>query len=133
MVVGICLTSEIQSQLPYAPSSRLVPGAKVTFASSLGALEVPICVITRIVWAEQPGLATRCYPLPCTNAAATCANTTPVWGPPSMAAQQVSGVKLATGNIAAHFDPATPPLKLALRLPAAARRTVGGLLAATGA
>ena len=50
-----------------------------------------------------------------------------------MAAQQVSGVKLATGNIAAHFDPATPPLKPALRLPAAARRTVSGLLAATGA
>jgi NAD(P)-dependent dehydrogenase (short-subunit alcohol dehydrogenase family) len=30
----------------------------------------------RIVRSEHPGLAIRSYPLPCTNAATTCSNTT---------------------------------------------------------
>jgi pimeloyl-ACP methyl ester carboxylesterase len=56
-----------------------------------------------------------------------------MWGLQPQATTRLVAGFLATGNVAAHFDAAIPPLKPALRLPAAARLAAGGLLAAAGA
>ncbi len=56
-----------------------------------------------------------------------------MWGLQPQATTRLVAGFLATGNVAAHFDAAIPPLRPALRLPAAARLAAGGLLAAAGA
>lgn len=56
-----------------------------------------------------------------------------MWGLQPQATTRLVGGFLASGTVDAHFDTAIPPLKPALRLPAAARLAGGGLLAAAGA
>ena len=56
-----------------------------------------------------------------------------MWGLQPQATTRLVARFLATGNVAAHFGAAIPPLKPALRLPTAARLAASGLLAATGA
>ena len=55
-----------------------------------------------------------------------------MWGIQPQATTRLVAEFLATGNVAAHFDAAIPPLKPALRLPTAARLAASGLLAAAG-
>lgn len=56
-----------------------------------------------------------------------------MWGLQPQATTRLIAGFLATGNVAAHYDAAMPVLKPALRLPAAARLAVGGLLTTAGA
>ncbi len=53
-----------------------------------------------------------------------------MWGLQPQAITRLVAGFLATGNVAAPFDAAVPPLEPALRLPTAARLAAGGLLAA---
>ena len=56
-----------------------------------------------------------------------------MWGTQPEATTSLVAAFLDTGNVAAHFDAAIPPLKPALRLPTAARLATSGLLTITAA
>ena len=56
-----------------------------------------------------------------------------MWGTQPQATTRLVGEFLATGNVAAHFDAAIPPLKPALGLPIAAKLAASGLLTTAGA